>query len=382
MSLQPITEDWLKPLLVDLTSSLPKRKQSKRIRVFAFPSHLTKQRTTGVDFARVIQPMRQLGRDSDFEVIHFDINRKTDWLWVSQNVDIIFFNYLHNPWGYAAMGAMARKHGVKLVLDLDDSLWDIATDNPAYKVFHYKSEALMNFNAICKDVDYITTTNSYLRNVIVHNALIRHEKVKIIPNYVDLELYSHISPFKPDPYKVTLLHMGSTTHFHDLRNPEFEKGMEMIMDAYPNVVFKTVGALIQTYKEKWGMRYFNSYGHEDIYQCIKSRFREFMDEADIIVTPLIDNVCNRCKSNIKFLEVSSAKKVGCFSNLHQYQEVIRNGENGFLCRTAQDWYDNLKYLIGHPEKRRKMGEQAYKDIEKDWTIQGNIWRYAEFFKSI
>jgi len=354
----------------------------KKTRVFAFPSHLTKQRTTGVDFARVIQPMRQLGRNSDFEVIHFDINKKTDWLWVSQNVDIIFFNYLHNPWGYAAMGAMARKHGVKLVLDLDDSLWDIATDNPAYKVFHYKSEALMNFNSICKDVDYITTTNSYLRNVIVHNTLIRHEKVKIIPNYVDLELYSHISPFKPDSYKVTLLHYGSTTHFHDLRNEEFEKGMEMIMETYPNVVFKTVGALIQDYKMKWGMRYFNSYGHEDIYQWIKGRFREFMDEATFLVVPLNVNTYNKSKSDIKWQEISTAKKVGCFTDIRQYQEVIKHGQNGFLCRTAQDWYKSIKFLIDNPEKRKKMGEQAYKDVVELHQIQNNIWRYADFFKSI
>src|SRR3990167_7509761 len=354
----------------------------KKTRVFAFPSHLTKQRTTGVDFARVIQPMRQLGRNSDFEVIHFDINKKTDWLWVSQNVDIIFFNYLHNPWGYAAMGAMARKHGVKLVLDLDDSLWDIATDNPAYKVFHYKSEALMNFNSICKDVDYITTTNSYLRNVIVHNALIRHEKVKIMPNFVDLELYNHVSPFKPNPYKVTLLHMGSTTHFHDLRNEEFEKGMEMIMDAYPNVVFKTVGALIQTYKEKWGMRYFNSYGHEDIYQWIKGRFRQFMDEADIIVTPLIVNTYNKSKSDIKYSEVSSACKPGVFQRIRQYEECIEDGVDGFLAGTAQEWYDKIKILIDNVELRKNMGEAAYKKIKETKQMKDNIWRYADFFKDL
>ena len=100
------------------------------------------------------------------------------------------------------------------------------------------------------------------------------------------------------------------------------------METYPNVVFKTVGALIQDYKMKWGMRYFNSYGHEDIYQWIKGRFREFMDEATFLVVPLIDNVYNRCKSNIKFLEVSSAKKVGVWQKIHQYEEVI-DDKNGF-----------------------------------------------------
>jgi len=327
--------------------------------------------------------MKELAKHPDFKVEIYDFRNTTmDWLSVAENNDIIFFNYLHNPWGYAAMGAMARKNGVKLVLDLDDSLWDIATDNPAYKVFHYKSEALMNFTKICEDVDYVTTTNSYLRNIIVHNTMVPHEKIKLLPNYVDLDLYKHRSPFK-DTNEIVLTHMGSTTHFHDLAKEEFGQGIDMIMKEYPNVVLKTIGALIPKYKERWGRRYTQVFGHTDVYHWIKDKdkFPMFMDEADILVTPLLENRYNRCKSQVKFLEASSAKKVGVWEKIRQYEEIV-DGENGFLAHSAQEWHDQIKKLIDDKELRRKMGEQAFKDVSDNWTIQGNIDKYVAFFKEI
>jgi glycosyltransferase involved in cell wall biosynthesis len=106
-----------------------------------------------------------------------------------------------------------------------------------------------------------------------------------------------------------------------------------------------------------------------------------MDEADILIVPLVENTYTRCKSSIKWIEASSAGKPGVWQNVRQYKEVI-TGENGLLARTADEWYTQLKKLIDDPKLRKKMGQQAYKDVRDSWTIQGNISDYAEFFKGI
>src|SRR3990167_10194805 len=141
--------------------------QLKKIKIFCFPSHASTERTSGVDFARVIQPLKYLNGYKDDEVeieTHiWDVNTKeeTNWLGVAETYDIIYLNYINSPWGYAAMGAMARKHGLKIVLDLDDSLWNLKPDNPAYEVYKKGSEALYNFNCIIDDVDISIVTNNY-----------------------------------------------------------------------------------------------------------------------------------------------------------------------------------------------------------------------------
>ena len=84
-----------------------------------------------------------------------------------------------------------------------------------------------------------------------------------------------------------------------------------------------------------------------------------MRETDIFLAPLTDNLYNRCKSSIKFLETSSAKRVGVWQNIRQYQQVVEDGKNGFLARTAEDWYKSIKYLIDNPEERKRMGENAF-----------------------
>lgn len=353
------------------------------INIFALPSHQTLQRTSAVDFARVIQPMKELNKQKGFKVHLYDINKDAKMVWdeVAEKNDAVFFNYMSMPWEFAKMGTMMRKHNKLMVLDLDDSLWHIMEDNPAYNAIMGNPDYLKNFTAICNEVDYITTTNKHLRNLIAHNTSKPINKIKVLPNYIDLDnLYTHRTKFKDD-YEIKLVHFGSTTHFIDLQTEQFEQGVDRIMKEYPNVVFRTIGALIPKYKYKWGRRYENSFGHQDVYKWIETRFPQFMDEADIFVTPLQDNKYTRCKSAIKFLEASSAKIPGVWQGMRQYESVV-DGENGLLAYSADDWYENIKILIDNKELRREMGEKAFKTVEKDWQMQKNIEKYMSFFTNI
>lgn len=360
----------------------------KKIQVFVLPSHTTAGQVTGVDYARIIQPMTHLNGkfgiettiyNPDVEELH---NNPLEWEDVMKKSDIFYFNYLNNPWGYAVIGMMARKYNVKLVMDLDDSLWNIRSDNPAHKVYNKDSKALMDFTSIANDVDYITTTNAYLRNVIMQNTNKNADKIEIFPNYIDLDLYTHRSKFK-DTGKITLLHFGSTTHFIDLKEQEFVKGVDKIMKEYPNVYFKTIGAFIPEFRQKWGMRYENAFGHTNFLHWVKDKdkFPMFMDLADILVVPLGNDVYNRCKSQIKWLEASSAKIPGVWQNIRQYSEVI-DGTNGYTADKASEWYKAIKELIDTPFTRKAMGQKAFEDVKNNWQMKDNVDKYADFFKSV
>jgi len=360
----------------------------KKIKIFCLPSHQTKERTSGVDMVRIIQPMQHLDKHKDFEVTIFDIHNKdhddptkTRWDNVAEEHDIIYLNYIGNAWAFAAMGAMARKYNRKIVFDLDDDLWGIGEDNPAYKVYHTGSEALKNFTSMCNEVDYMTTTNLYLKHVIAHNTYKKHDKIKIFPNYIDFKLYNHRPKFKDTP-KIQLLHFGSTTHFLSLQNEEFMKGIDKIFKEFPNVTLKTVGAFLPKYKAKWGERYENALGHQDVYKWIKDKFPGYMDEADIIVAPLEDNLYNRCKSDIKRTESASAKKPFIGQDLRQYKEVIDDGVDGFIAGSEEDWYQKIRALIEDKKLRKSMGEAGFKRVSETRQMKDHVQDYADFFKEI
>lgn len=696
-------------------------------KVFCLPSHATKERTSGVDFTRIIQPMKHLNGKRGYETFVYDPkveelhNEPLEWLPVAQKYDLFYFNYIHNPWGFAAMGAMARGHNTKLVMDTDDAIWYIKQDNPAYQVYQKGGEALRNFTSICNEVDKITVTNNYLKNVVLDKTNKDPDDVIVIPNYIDLTLYNFKPPFKDDG-RINLVHHGcfddrteiltengfklfkdlkkekvatlnnegvleyqkpikyqkykydadliyaegkqfsyavtpnhqlytkkrgkeygitiaedvykkhhfikkdalwvgkdekfikiagkkllvyewlkffgfwlaegwtskstmrqksgnitncmqvgvvqrkengyleemirllnsfgfntyvnkrqvrvcnkvfweymkqfgeaknkfipqeikslssrklkilldwyikgdghigkngrirattiskqlvddlteialkvgwsanyykkeskdvvieerfipkercqpcyvvsflrntgkknclhshvfpkhqskkhykgyvydvevpnhtlyvrrngkcmwsgnSTTHFDDLVEPEFVKGVDRIMEEFPQVTLQFVGAFIPRFRERWGGRYINSFGHQDLYKWVGGRYREFMKEADIMITPLTNGIYNRCKSGIKFLENSAAGKAGVYQRLRQYEELIEEGKNGYLADTASEWYGALKKLIIDSKHRKSVGEAAYRTIQAH-TIQDHVDKYADMFDAL
>jgi glycosyltransferase involved in cell wall biosynthesis len=355
----------------------------KPIKIFAMPSHAAKERTSGVDFARIIQPMGALSKHKDFKVTIYDpnLNEKMDWLEVVKENDILFLNYTTNPWSFAIMGCLARKHGRVIVLDMDDALWDVLPDNTAFEHYKEGSEGIKNFTAICNEVDYVTCTNRYLRNVIVNRSLKTHDRIAIFPNYIDFKLYNHRSPFK-DTNQIQLTHFGSSSHFKSLQSEEFAKGIDMIFKEYPNITFKTVGAAVPKYKNRWGQRYSHGFGDTDVYKWIKDKFPSFMDETDIIVAPLTVNLYNRSKSSIKFIEASSAKKPGVWQKIRQYEEIVEDGKNGFVANWAKEWHSAIKKLIDDKELRRRVGEKAFKTTKEDWQMKNHVEDYASFFKLI
>lgn len=352
----------------------------KKYKIFALPSHQSEERTSAVDFLRIIQPMKHLGKEEDFEVTVWDPTMNLDWPTVAQEYDAIYFSYLNSPWGFAVMGAMARNYGKKLIMDIDDNLWDIKEDNPAYSIFKKGSEGIETITAIANEVDYITCTNDYLKNVIIHNTKKNHDNTFVFDNYIDLELYSHKAADK-NTTDINIGHFGSTTHFTSLANSQFVEAMDKLMQDYPNVTFTTIGSFLPDFKNKWGQRYVQKFGDVDVYKWVKDRYPGFADDIDFFVTPLTNDVYNQSKSDTKFNEVSSTGRPGVWQNIRQYRQAVYHGTDGLLAIHTHEWYDAMKKLCDSYDLRKKMGEAAYKKVQGR-TIQGHIGEYKEFFTQI
>jgi len=360
----------------------------KTIKIFSFPSHSPKDHTSGVDYPRVIQPMKFLDGYSDkevkIEVTPWDGKpiKIGEWDKICRDIDIVYLNYTLNAMMFASMGSMAEKNHVKVVMDVDDALWHINKDNTVYDSYKPGSIGIATFNDITNYVDYMTCTNSYLKNVIVNNTNKRHDRVDVFPNTVDTSLYDQVPEFKDTP-EINIVHYGSSSHFTDLNDPSFIAGMERIMQDYPNVQFLTVGSFFGQFKMKWGRRYNEEFGALNFLGWAKKRFPQVMAKTDIFVAPLTSNlVYNKCKSSIKFIEVSTAQKVGCWQNIRQYQECVKDGVNGFLCDSEDSWYKNIKTLIDNPKLRLKMGKEAYKTTMDGWQSKQQVTKYASFFKRV
>lgn len=50
------------------------------------------------------------------------------------------------------------------------------------------------------------------------------------------------------------------------------------------------------------------------------------------------------------------------------KELIRDGENGFLATTEDEWYENLSLLIDNPELRKKMGMRGRDFVVRNYSF--------------
>ena len=116
-------------------------------------------------------------------------------------------------------------------------------------------------------------------------------------------------------------------------------------------------------------------------------YNTIIDTAvDIAIAPRKDNYFNRCKSNLKFLEVSlfGIPFIGqAFSDgLSPYQVNPEDKDYLILAQTEQDWCDILEEVADNPSKFKEIGQKAKEYVLKEYDINKHAYKYVEFYKSI
>lgn len=364
-------------------------KANGKIRILGIETHWKKTgdsvRTSGVDAARIVFPLQELSKDPDFEVKvvqnPFEGNSET-WETLTKYYDIIYSSYIDSPEGYINMAVQAKRNNCKIVVDVDDNLHEVPKPSPVYETYHIGSFPLDVVSKIVEDVEYITTTNSHLKYEIVKWYGKHPKSIKVLPNFIDLNKYNKnvVPPVKRD--KIVVGFFGSNTHVVDIVMPEYLNALERICKEFPNVEYRTVGLFLPQIKTKLGSKYSFLLGEADVYRWTTTLWPKMMSECDIFTAPLVYSNFSKCKSNIKALEIGAGEKPAVFSDIRQYREMIKHGENGFLASTEYEWYKYLKELVVDSKKRKDMGTRLYQTVSNEWQMKDGVKHYREYFKSL
>lgn len=94
---------------------------------------------------------------------------------------------------------------------------------------------------------------------------------------------------------------------------------------------------------------------------------DFISRHDLLLVPLVDNVFNRAKSNVKFIEAGSVAVPVLASDVGEFKLSIKHKANGFLAKTPKDWAMILEQLRLQPSRLRSAGAQAQLTVSKRFT---------------
>jgi glycosyltransferase involved in cell wall biosynthesis len=103
---------------------------------------------------------------------------------------------------------------------------------------------------------------------------------------------------------------------------------------------------------------------------------------DIGIKPMPDTPWSRGKCPMKELQYMALGVPAVCSGVGASVEVIRNGENGFLADSEEQWLERLTRLIDDPALRRRIGLAGRGTVEEQYSTKVCASRFAEAVWSV
>lgn len=251
-----------------------------------------------------------------------------------------------------------QKNGVKVVIDMDDSLSQIHPRNPAFRSYDPRVNQRINWihaAKSCELADLVTVTTEGLAEEYGS-----HGRVVIIPNHIP-ERYLKIE--RSENGIPIIGWAGYTkTHVDDLR---VTKGMinQVLSEtsskfaAYGDRdIFNELGIRLRAPHENWGFKNIMEYPKQ-------------LAALDIGLVPLQNSPFNEKKSWLKGLEYASVGVVPVVTPIGDYKNLIDLGA-ALPASTPKEWYDTVKRLVLDHDMRKELSDKVRR-IATDWTIEGN-----------
>jgi glycosyltransferase involved in cell wall biosynthesis len=318
---------------------------------------------------RILRPLQEAGVQLVRGNEHMDIHPE----YVSE-VDAVILQreFPENLEVYEQILARARAEHKPVIYEIDDLLFELPEDH-IDTATHYYSPALFAMLRAVIEADLVTTSTAPLQDYL--RAF--NPQVELLPNYLDDRLWTLRAETRVKNHNadhVVIGYMGTNTHQADIAT-----------------IAPLLGRLLERYGVRLKLRFWGTVPPEALrshpqVECQPIEMHSYAEFAayfsqqycDLFVAPLVDSPFNRCKSAIKFLEYSALGIPGVYSRTTPYQALVREGYNGCLAGTEQEWENRLNELIQSVELRSRIGKQALQTVQNEWLLSqhANQWLSA------
>ncbi|MCA6078111.1 glycosyltransferase family 4 protein [Fulvivirga sedimenti] len=235
----------------------------------------------------------------------------------------------------------------KIIFDFDDALWLPDENESAFKSLvkcKWKIKYLIKWSSV------VSCGNPYLAEYAARFNV----NVTVLPTVVNTR-DSHF-PRKLEKSEVpvigwtgshsTLIYLDQMYHTLEKLRETKEFNFKVICNKKPPVDYPWL-----VYKE-W----------------TKDTEIEDLSEIDIGIMPLAETMWSEGKCGFKIIQYLALEIPAVASPVGINQNLIKNGENGYLCSTQDEWMNRLGELLDDPEKRKKMGIAGRKEIIESYSV--------------
>jgi glycosyltransferase involved in cell wall biosynthesis len=324
-----------------------------------------------------------------------------------------------------------KSKGIVVIMDIDD-YWLPTKEHPIHQLIlnnkiHEKIVANMK---VCS---YITTTTEIFANEIRKF----NKNVLVLPNAINPNEEQFNEPTLPSG-KIRVGWLGGSSHLHDLKlldgmvsklKPQQDKLQyyvcgfdtrgtvteinketgqetrraikpeETVWVKYENIFtnnYKIITPKYKTFLDKFNDEEYLGWENENyvrVWTKPTTSYAKNYSKFDISLSPIVDHVFNRMKSQLKVIEAGFYKKALIASNVGPYtidlKHSLKDGNftdgNALLVdknRNHGDWAKYIKKLVDNPNMIVDMGERLYETVKDKYDLRQVTKTRAEFYKSL
>ena len=320
---------------------------------------------------RVLQPFAELQRRGYPAEWGF---RDDDRLGlIAHRFDAVILPRLHWPIEERANGdrflQALRNAGIAVIYEVDDDMFSDDFHRRLHEV-HDKSmreadEIRASILHTVRGVDGVTVSSQRMATIVRRYT---NRPVEVVPNAIDLRWFRAVQAQAIREVKgLTIGWAGGIRPDSDVE--QMAEAWERIAAEFPHVTFVVMGHQAGVIYDKVPA---------DRIQPIEwapiEAYPMGMVNIDIGCCPLVDTPFNRAKTYIKALEYG-ASGAAVVASPTVYGQIIEHGRDGFIARTATEWYEALRQLVISANKRQRMVQRLQNRIERDHALEQTVLRW-------
>ncbi len=212
--------------------------------------------------------------------------------------DVVFMQRPFTP-EHVKIADMCADSGTPLWIDYDDLLFDLPPDNPAHHTY-MNQEARSRLVKIINKASIVTVTTQQLKKCLQDPVLLNNN-VHVIPNAFPDKFLSLMKPYN---HKKQVNWRGTNTHMRDIG--DYATPLIELAQTRKDTSFVFVG-----YNPWFVTEQMDPKQSIVVPPMTNGDYFRFMSATNpsVQIVPLSDNLFNRCKSNIAFLEANMAGAV-------------------------------------------------------------------------
>jgi glycosyltransferase involved in cell wall biosynthesis len=256
----------------------------------------------------------------------------------------------------------ARIFKKNIIFDFDDAIWlhDVSDANGkmGWLKKPQKTAKIIHYSKL------ITAGNNYLADY----AKKHNQNVMIIPTTINTDYHNSK---KTNNNQIIIGWTGTSTTI---------KHFELSF----NVLLK----IIEKYGKKIKIRLISNQPVEhapfeiEFIPWNKETEIEDLSQLDIGIMPLPEDKWANGKCGFKGLQYMALKIPTIMSPVGVNCEIIKDGDNGYLAQTDEEWFNKICSLIDSETLRVKMGENGRKTVLERYSVEAQKKQYLKAFQSL